>query len=254
MTPFPVLISIPHGGSNIPEELQNRVCIDKVDLFNDSDAYTIDIYDLGAKVIKVVKTDIARAVVDLNRAADDRPPQNPDGVVKSSTCYERPVYYEGKEPNDSLAEILLKRYYFSYHNKIKTALAQIKFELALDCHSMAAIGPPISPDSGQRRPLVCLGNVHGKTCPKDMINRLANCFRQSFELKEADVKINEPFAGGYITRTYGGNPIPWIQVEMSRTLYLVEPWFERSTLMIKKERLHRLNKMFENVLIDFFCA
>ena len=57
-----------------------------------------------------------------------------------------------------------------------------------------------------------------------MANRLAACFREGFGLEKKDVVLNKPFAGGYITRAYGKGALPWVQVEMNRSLYLSKPW------------------------------
>lgn len=258
MKKLPVLISIPHGGTQIPMELWDRVCLSPVDLLDDSDAFTRQIYGLGKHVYFEVQAKIARAFVDLNRAPNDRPPQNPDGIIKSMTCYQRPIYKIGDMPDETLANHLIKTYYEPYHRQIqqiqmKTSTSRrVAIELALDCHSMAAVGPAIAPDPGQKRPMICLGNRFHETSSSEMIETLADCFRQSFAVSAEDVAINEPFAGGYITRTYGAKPIPWIQVEISRALYLESPYFNRETLEMDPLRLRELNHMFAEGLRLFF--
>lgn len=252
MKPLPALLSIPHGGDRAPEELKGRLGIQPTDLLDDSDAYTRDIYDLGSKVVRVITADIARAFVDLNRTTSDRPPQKPDGIIKSITCYGRPIYIGGLEPDDEVIERLIERYYEPYHALIRNAVEDNQIEMAFDCHSMAAEGPAISPDVGKRRPMICLGNAHGRACSQETAERLAHCMREAFSLKEEEVTINRPFAGGHITRAYGGNPLPWIQVEMNRALYLSSPWFDRSSLTIDPDRLQTLNRMFEAALRLFF--
>ena len=62
---------------------------------------------------------IARAFVDLNRAEDDRPPANPDGVVKSATCFDRPIYSEPLD--DQTIERLLALYHRPYHEGLESA-------------------------------------------------------------------------------------------------------------------------------------
>ena len=57
---------------------------------------------------------IARAIVDVNRAPEDRPPKNQDGVVKTVTINGTPVYKGDKFPDDALIEELLQRYYYPY--------------------------------------------------------------------------------------------------------------------------------------------
>ena len=251
MEPLPVLITILHGGDIIPPELVERTCITPHDLHDDSDAYTIEIFNLNNKVLQVIYSDIARAFVDLNRSPEDRPPNNPDGVVKSSTCYNKPVYKTGLELNNSLTDKLLDRYYFPYHDRIKQACQGTDIRLGLDCHSMASIAPAIAPDSSVR-PTICLGNARGNSCAFEIVEKLADCFRIVFYLDKREVSINEPFSGGYTTRTYGSNPLPWIQVEFNRSLYLSEAWFDRKNLIIDKERLKELNHLFEKTLRLFF--
>lgn len=227
MKPLPVLLSIPHGGNRIPEELKDRLCIEPADLFDDGDAYTQEIYDLGKKVMSIIGTNIARAFVDVARAPCERPPTNLDGVVKIATCHGCPIYAPGREPGPRLIRKLLTNYYYPYHIRLLEAQRQQGLELALDCHSMARVGTAISPDPGLRRPMICLSNQRGITCSREMIKALAGCFCRAFSLPEKEVAINWPFAGGYITRNNGIYSLSWVQVDINRALYLEKPWFDR---------------------------
>ena len=149
-------------------------------------------------------------------------------------------------------EALLARYYHPYHRRIQDALRSRDIKLALDCHSMAAVGPPVSPDTGLERPTICLGNDHGRTCPPASIEKLVQCFRDAFRLQDSEVAINRPFAGAYITRTYGGKHVPWVQVEISRALYLQSPWFDDERLEVDGARLGDLRRMIATALANFF--
>ena len=84
--------------------------------------------------------------------------------------------------------------------------------LGIDCHTMAAKGPPIGPDPGKERPLVCLSNADG-TCPQSWMESLARYLEQVFE---TEISINFPFTGGYIIRSHAAE-LPWVQIEFSRT-------------------------------------
>ena len=117
---------------------------------------------------------------------------------------------------------------------------------------MAAVGPPISPDKGKERPLVCLGNAHGKSCPPEMTEQRVNCFREAFSLNENEISINKPFAGGYITREYGEQSVPWIQVELNQSLYLQEPNFSRENFIKDEDRIIEIRQKFEEALQLFF--
>lgn len=253
MARFPVLLSIPHGGTEVPDEIRDRVNLSAKDQFEDSDAYTREIYGLENEVLAQVQLPVARVVIDMNREDNDRPPQNPDGVVKTQTCHGKTIYTPGQELDDGWTRWLLDTYYFPYHQSLAAAQAQhTGLQLALDCHSMEKVAPVISPDPGQPRPLICLGTNHGKSCPPEMADRLAECFREGFGLEEKDVVMNKPFAGGYITRTYGEGSLPWMQVEMNRSLYLSSPWFDAATFTVQPERLKELNQCFRKTLTLFF--
>ena len=253
MTQLPVLLSIPHGGTKRPPELDGHLCITEHDMFDDSDPFVVEIYNLGDEVRHVVKTDIARAFVDLNRSPQDLPPNNPDGLIKSMTCYQKPIYVSGLEPDDSLTGILIDAYYRPYHGEIQKSVTEMDLLLCLDCHTMAEVAPAISPDGNRKkRPLFCLSNRDGKTSSRHMIELLADCISDSFFIDRNDILLNDPFHGGYITKTYGNNPIPWIQVEMNRNMYLSEEWFDRSTLIINRKRLRDINNMFKNAVNLFF--
>ncbi len=239
---FPCLISIPHGGTKIPEEVKDLILISERDILEDGDAFVQELYSVEA--VSIVKTDIARAFVDPNRAPDDLPPENPDGVVKTYTCFGKKVYR--KFPERKTIERLLEKYYYPYHRRIKEELKREKVLIAFDCHSMAPTPPSIAPDTG-KRPLICLGDYHGRACPPALTELLAECFREVFRFPRDKVKINEPFAGGYITQTYGMNPKPWIQIEINRELYM--DWKE---LRKDERKLSDVRGGFRRTLSLFF--
>lgn len=246
---MPILLSIPHGGKKKPPELDGHLCITEKDLFDDSDPFVVEIYDLGEKVQRVISAEIARAFIDLNRSLDDIPPTNPDGLIKSCTCYQKPIYIKGKEPDEKLREKLIHLYYQPYHKSIQKSIHDLDLQLCLDCHSMAATAPNISPDGqNKKRPMFCLSNQNGTTSSNEIIELLADCISESFSIGRKQISINDPFLGGYITKTYGNNPIPWIQIEMNRDMYLKSPWFDETSLTLNPRHYEKLNKQFEETL------
>ena len=245
---LPVLVSIPHGGDQTPPEIADRVRLRPANRFDDADACTRDIYDVSAEAARLESFEVARAFVDVNRAPDDRPPANRDGVVKTATAYGVPVYHEGRELTDDLVETLLDRYYRPYHERLAAAAKTPGLRLALDCHSMAAAPPPMVPDAGRERPLFCLSNDGGRTCPAETLERLAAALAEAFECRRDEVWLNRPFRGGYITRHHGGGALPWAQVEMNRSLYLAAPWFDRERLLVAPDRLAELGGRFLDAL------
>ncbi len=253
MNKFPVLVSVPHGGTEIPEELAGRLCLSAKDQFEDGDAFTREIYGIQNDVLAYVEGNIARAYVDLNRDISDRPPNNPDGVVKTMTCLGKPIYHSGQELDDGLIESLLEKYYQPYHQSILQKInSQDDLRLMLDCHTMEAIGPEISPDRGKARPKFCLGSNKGVSCSLELAERMAHCLKIAFGLNAEDVVIDKPFSGGYITRNYGNKSIPCMQIEMSRIFYLSSPWYDSNKLTVDPNRLKLLQSNFLKTLALFF--
>jgi len=217
---MPLFISVPHAGTHIPSEVRDLCLLHRQDIHADCDAEASFIYGaLEEYALGFCTTDIVRSVVDLNRAPDDI---GNDGVIKSHTCWNVPVYR--KLPDKKLMKVLLDRYYFPYHGKLSAGGKNPAIRLGIDCHTMSAVGPPVGPDPGRERPLVCVSNADG-TCPQEWITALAHCLSKTFRGK---VTINTPFLGGYITRKHCSEMF-WLQVEISQT--------ETYSLEIKKNCL-----------------
>ncbi len=248
---LPFLLSIPHSGTDVPEELKTSVHLNLYDILEDGDAFSFEIYNLKNNVKKIIHSTIARAIVDLNRNTEQLPPEFPDGIFKSHTCYNKPVYKNGEFPADILRKKILEKYYFSYHGKIQTEILYPSIKFAFDCHTMADFSPPVSQNPGWKRPLVCLSNHKGQTCETKHIETLRNIFIDILGCSEDEVKINTPFKGGYITQSYGMKPLPWIQIELNRILYLRSPWFNADDWTMDKKRLRELNKIIKKIFCRF---
>ena len=246
---LPVLLSIPHGGMRTPPELCDMLRISDRDIFEDGDAHTVPIYDIGEAAAVVVRAEVARAFVDLNRSLQDMPPANPDGLIKSATCHNRPIY--AVQPDEAMRRDLIAKYYMPYHRRIQQAVRG-DLQLCLDCHSMEDVAPAISPDCGTRRPLFCLSNRRGQTSSNKSLTLLASCISEAYGISRTSVRLNDPFLGGHITRTYGNNPLPWLQVEMNCSMYTSEEWFDHDTMKCRQSRLRDLRLMFEKALRAYF--
>jgi len=206
---LPLLISVPHAGLTVPPEVKSYCALTRQQVIEDGDQGAAQIYDLKSEVAALVTTDIARAIVDVNRAEDDR---RPDGVVKTHTCWNVPVYREF--PPQEVIEVLLRRYYRPYHSRLTEASRQ-NLLLGIDCHTMAAEGPPVGPGAGLGRPPLCLSSAAG-TCPGDWIESLASCLERAFD---RPVSVNDPFPGGFIIRAHT-HELPWVQLELTRAPFL----------------------------------
>lgn len=92
---------------------------------------------------------------------------------------------------------------------------------------------------------MCLGNRYGSTAPDSLLTSLAACLGSAMGLRGADIALNAPYQGGYISRYCGQRPLPWIQVEFSRALYMQNgsPW---------PGRVEELNGQFGEALLLYF--
>ncbi len=207
---LPVLLSVPHAGLRVPPEAMPYCRLEAEQIEQDGDQGAGEIYQLPEEVAAYLSTDVARAIVDLNRAVGDR---SVDGVVKTHTCWGVAVYDEF--PPETVVAQLLERYYHPYHNNLESLFSG-ELILGVDCHTMASIGPPVAPDPGQRRPWVCLSDADGRTLPAGWMDLLACCFERTFD---GQVSVNSPFHGGSITRQHGQNAA-WVQLELSRGDFL----------------------------------
>ena len=249
---LPFLLSIPHGGDRVPPEAIEDTVLDDAGIFSDGDACTRAIYDLGDEVVAVHQAEIARAFVDLNRPTDDRPPDNPDGVVKSLTADRIPVWRGGGPPPGDLAETLIERYWRPYHERLAELAAHPDVRVAFDCHSMAEFAPAIAPRPGEPRPAFCLSNGNGVNAPASLLEALADALAAAFDCPREDIRLNDPFQGGHITRRHGARfaegGTPWVQIEMNRRWYLADPWYDPATRRVDEGRLLDLRRWFRAAL------
>lgn len=251
---LPVLLSIPHGSLAVPPELDGRLAVTAQDIFWDGDAFTGEIYGLDS-VAGVLTAGVARIFVDLNRSLSHMPPDHPDGLIKSVGCDGAGVYAPGMEPDPALRRTLVERYYMPYHRRIQRATRDLDLQLCLDCHSMANSAPKVSPARNRDdRPLFCLSNRDGESCSGESLELLARCISGAYNISRESIRLNDPFRGGHITKTYGNNPVPWIQVEMNRSMYLSGEWFDSRIMECSGSRLEDLRRMFGEALESYFAA
>jgi formiminoglutamase len=228
-TRYPFLISIPHGGTDLPPQLGGWLALRDEEIHYYSDPGTRELYGFGGSVAALIDTPISRMAVDLNRPPLPLPPRDPDGVIKTRTIDGKAVYRDGKLPGLHLIHRLMMAWYFPYHQRIDELIDQNRVKIAFDCHSMLPTGSKEQKDAGRKRPLICLGNNGDRkgrakkngiaTCPEGWIQALADEFRHEFSL-DREVAINNPFSGGFIANAhYWRKGIPWIQIEVNRALY-----------------------------------
>jgi N-formylglutamate deformylase len=258
---YPFLISVPHGGTEVPEVVRPLLLLEQDELCHYCDPDTRVVFGLENRVVAYIDTPISRMVVDLNRPPLPLPLHDPDGIIKVRTIDGRDVYRYGQVPDMHLIHQLLKTHYFPFHQRIDELIDRQPVRIAFDCHSMLPFGSTFQKDAGKVRPLICLGNNGDRqgrakkgsiaTCSAEWITALANIFMEEFSVSK-EVAINNPFSGGFISNAhYWHKGIPWIQIEINRLLYESDKSDSRSDREIL-DRSIRLREKIWNVLASFW--
>lgn len=237
----PLLVSLPHDGSHIPDALAARMT-PAARTAPDTDWFVSRLYafarELGASILRPNQS---RYVVDLNRPPDDvslYPGQNTTGLCPSVRFTGEPVYLPGQEPDAAEVAARVERYWRPYHDALADELARLRarFGRALlwDGHSIRGELPFLFEG---RLPDLNLGTASGTSCTPALQARLASVLASQTRYSHV---INGRFKGGYITRHYG-NPargVEAIQLELAQSTYMDEG--ATSYLPERAERLERI--------------
>lgn len=232
------VFSSPHSGSNYPATFLGRSRLDPLQIRSSEDAFVDELFDCaprhGAPLLAACAP---RAFVDLNRAASDLDPALIEGaprrflspriaaglgVIPRVVADGRPII-DGKLPLQE-AERRIVEYYHPYHAMLRSLMDESRssfgFALLVDCHSMPHEAIAAAPLVRGKRPDVVLGDRFGASCDRWLIDAATDIFSEAGFF----VARNVPFAGGYITQTYG-RPVQGfhaLQVELDRALYMDE--------------------------------
>lgn len=237
----PLLVSLPHDGSHIPDALAARMT-PAARTAPDTDWFVSRLYafarELGASILR---PNHSRYVVDLNRPPDDvslYPGLNTTGLCPSVRFTGEPVYLPGQEPDAAEVAARVERYWRPYHDALADELARLRarFGRALlwDGHSIRGELPFLFEG---RLPDLNLGTASGTSCTPALQARLASVLASQTRYSHV---INGRFKGGYITRHYGdpARSVEAIQLELAQSTYMDEG--ATSYLPERAERLERI--------------
>jgi N-formylglutamate amidohydrolase len=237
------VFSSPHSGAEYPPAFLAASSLSPLQIRSSEDAFVHDLFAAApAFGAPLLAARLPRACIDLNRAPDDLDPALISGtsrrflnariaaglgVIPRVVGEGRPIM-QGKL---SLAEAQrrISDWWHPYHGQLRTLLAdaRARFGAALlfDCHSMPHDALGIAPTVGGRRPDIVLGDRFGVACDRAIIDAAAEIFASA----GFAVVRNAPFAGGYITQSYGRphQGVHALQIEIDRALYMNEALVER---------------------------
>ncbi|SFW33784.1 N-formylglutamate deformylase [Luteibacter sp. UNCMF366Tsu5.1] len=225
----PLLISLPHNGSAIPDDLAARMKR-PARRSPDTDWHVAELYDfargLGASVIKPFAS---RYVVDLNRPADGHalyPGQSETGLVPTVQFSGEPIYRGGAEPDAEDIGDRVKRWWKPYHRALADELGRLRKEFGRvvlwEGHSIRSHVPMLFEG---RLPDLNLGTADGASCSPGLQAALAAVLESQDDYSFA---VNGRFKGGYITRHYGrpDQGVDAVQLELAQLNYMDEESFE----------------------------
>ncbi|KUP92790.1 N-formylglutamate amidohydrolase [Tritonibacter horizontis] len=233
-----VVIASPHSGADYPKAFVEQSILDPKRLRSSEDAFVDALFsaapDLG---MPMLTARVPRAFVDFNRSCEELDPalidgvkrrgQNPRvasglGVIPRVVSNGRTIY-RGKL---SLAEARarIENYWQPYHAALQRLLdaSRSRFgeTILIDCHSMPHEAVEGVAMHRAQRPEIVLGDRFGAAADRKVMDRV----EAAFAAAGFRVARNSPFAGAYITQTYGrpSRGQHAIQVEIDRSLYMDE--------------------------------
>ncbi len=248
----PLLVSLPHDGSAIPETLAARMT-PEARRAPDTDWHVSRLYaferELGASII-VPKH--SRYVIDLNRGEDDTslyPGQNTTGLVPLVRFTGEAIYLPGCEPDASEVTSRIETYWRPYHAALREELDRIRAQhgrvVLWEGHSIKGSELPFLFEG--RLPDLNLGTANGASCSQALQARIeAELGAQD----DYDWVANGRFKGGHITRHYAdpGNGIEAVQLELSQRIYMGEDSFGYDE--VKADRLQGLLKRLLAITLE----
>jgi N-formylglutamate amidohydrolase len=233
----PFFITAPHSGETVPTEAIWLQGLDEPMLFRDVDRFVDQLYQpaITSLQIPLIKAEIHRYVVDLNRVPDDIDAESVDGAVEktaggfaSGFHWVKTTFGERLMTSPmpaSLHKILVQKYYQPFHSQVQEQYQAFRTQgfkniFQLDAHSMPSKGTAAHRDQGAERPQIVVSDLEGKSCMKSY----ADLVKRAFDRAGFQVAYNWPYKGGRITEAYGQPQLGQhvLQVELNRKLYMNE--------------------------------
>lgn len=222
----PLIISVPHAGTAVPQELAPRLTPRALEL-PDTDWHVAELYDfapaLGAAMIVARYT---RYLIDLNRPPDDAALYSAaaqTGLCPTLSFDGEPLYRDGTT-RLAAGEVDSRRrqYWQPYHDGLRALVDETQrrfgYALLIDAHSIRSTVPRLF--AGQL-PDINVGTYDGRSCSRALSEALC---RQLAGTTEFSHVLDGRFKGGYITRHYGQpeNSIHALQLELAQRSYMDE--------------------------------
>ena len=245
----PILITVPHAGDIYPDLFIKNLKLNLREVRQIEDYQSNKILDkIDEQMADIIIAQCSRAVVDLNRSRNAIDHSMFTQVFEHEPVSEKQMikYGLGVFPNKifgktilkkslpfSYAIHMLKHYYDPFHKSLNKQIIYLSnifgFCYHIDLHTM----PSKALLNFKKEPDIILGDNFGKSCSVGLINYFQNVFQEN----GFTVEVNNPYAGGFITRNYG-NPskgVHTIQIEINRKIYMDENKLSLKNIKILQE-------------------
>ena len=231
----PLVFNSPHSGSRYPRRFLEISRLDPLTLRRSEDAFVDELFlrcvALGAPLLRA---HFPRAYLDVNREPYELDPRIFEGrlpdfantrslrvaaglgsiprvVGEAQPIYRQPI---GVAEGLSRIEALHHPYHAELAALIERARRNFGLAILIDGHSMPSASPEVSGAD------IVLGDRYGSSAAGWIVDALET----SLSAAGLAVRRNKPYAGGYITETYG-QPAAGrhaVQIEINRALYMDE--------------------------------
>ena len=261
----PVVFNSPHSGAHYQPDFIAASRLSALALRKSEDSFVNELFaampNLGCPLLTA---NFPRAYVDVNRAPWELDPKMfsdplPSyvetktirvaaglGTIARNVSENEKIYHKKLKFAEARARI--ERYYFPYHQALGQLISSTREKFGqtvlIDCHSMPSSAvSPIRINNQRQKPDIILGDRYGTSCHSEYIDHLEDIFDR-VGLKTTR---NKPYAGGFITRSYGqpSQSVHAIQVEINRNLYMDEK------TMAKTEGFEPLKHSLTAIFKDF---
>lgn len=221
----PVLISVPHAGTEIPAEMAARMTGEALAL-PDTDWHVPLLYDFASHIgAGLIVATHSRYVIDLNRDPSGKPlyPGADNTELVPLTTFGRDaVYRSGLAPDDDEVAQRVERFWKPYHDKVASELDALKARHGIavlwDAHSIPSVVPRFF--SG-KLPDLNLGSAKGTSAAPELTEAVVGVFGTTNAFSSI---LDGRFTGGYITRRFGQPQTGThaLQLELGQAAYMDE--------------------------------
>jgi N-formylglutamate amidohydrolase len=199
----PLLVSLPHTGTLLPEPYAERF-VSRERALRDTDWWIDRLYDFAAGLgATVLRTAVSRSIVDVNRdpsGASLYPGQATTELCPTTTFDGRPLYRDGAEPDAEEVGRRKMAYHAPYHDELARQVVRLRERHArivvYDCHSIRSAIPRLFPGE---LPHFNVGTNGGRSCDGAVTALVERICDASAFSRVTDGR----FKGGWITRSLG---------------------------------------------------